>query len=280
MDGLIQTHLRDKHIAGATVSIVQDGKILLARGYGFSDVKKHLPAKADSTLFRIGSISKMFIWISVMQLVSQGKLKLEEDINHYLKDFKIPETYSKPITLKDLMTHTAGFEDRVIGLFGTDSTSLKPLGEILKRELPARVRPPAITASYSNHGAGIAAYIVEQVSGMSFNNYVEKNILQPLRMNVTSFHQPLPKVLRPMMSKGYKFEEGELMEQPFEYVPLYPVGSAASSASDMVKFMLAILNYGRYKQFQLLDSTTLELMESPAHRHHPLVNPMRYGLWT
>ena len=126
-----------------------------------------------------------------MQLVSQGKLKLDEDINHYLKDFKIPPTYPKPVTLKDLMTHTAGFEDRLIGLFVADSTSLKPLGEILKQELPARVRAPGMFASYSNHGAGIAAYIVEQVSGMSFYKYVEKNILNPLQMNFTSFHQTL-----------------------------------------------------------------------------------------
>ena len=277
MDGLIQTHLRDKHIAGAAVSVVQNGKILMTRGYGFSDMKAQLPVKADSTLFRIGSISKMFVWISVMQLVSQGKLKLNEDINHYLKDFKIPATYPKPITLKNLMTHTAGFEDRLIGLFASDPGPIKPLGEILKRELPARVRPPGIFASYSNHGAGIAAYIVEQVSGMSFNNYVEKNILQPLHMNVTSFRQPLPRTLRPMMSKGYKFDEGELIEQPFEYVPLYPIGGAASSAADMVRFMKTILNYGRYDQFQMLDSVTLELMESPAHRHHPSVNAMRYG---
>src|ERR1700690_1097390 len=162
MDGLILTHLRDKHIAGATVAVIKDGKILLAKGYGFADVKSQRSVKADSTLFRIGSISKMFTWICVMQLVAEGKLKLDEDVNHYLKDFKIPPTYSKPITLKDLMTHTPGFEDRVLGLFGKDPHSLRPLGQILAEELPARVRPPGTLASYSNHGTGIAAYIVEQ----------------------------------------------------------------------------------------------------------------------
>src|SRR5882762_9216501 len=126
MDGVIQTHLRDKHIAGATISIIKDGKILLANGYGFSDVNTRRSVNADATLFRIGSISKMFVWISVMELVAQGKLKLDEDINHYLKDFKIPELYEQPITLKHLMTHTPGFEDHVIGLFMRDSSSLKP----------------------------------------------------------------------------------------------------------------------------------------------------------
>lgn len=277
MDGIMLTHLRDKHIAGATLSIVKDGKTLLAQGYGFADLKKRIPVTGDSTLFRIGSISKMFTWISVMKLVSEGKLKLDEDINHYLKDFKIPETYPQPITLNHLMTHTPGFEDVIIGLFSRDSSSLKPLGTILKKELPERVRPPGTFASYSNHGTGIAAYIVEQVSGMSFNQYVENNILIPLQMNVTTFRQPLPRFLKPMMSKGYKYKDRELQEEPFEFVPLYPVGAASTSATDMVHFMNMILNGGRYHQVQVIDSTTLQVMEMPAHRHHPAVNPMRHG---
>ncbi|MBS1543789.1 MAG: beta-lactamase family protein [Bacteroidetes bacterium] len=277
MDGIIQTHLRDKHIAGATVSVIKDGRILLKAGYGFSDEKKQRKVSPDSTLFRIGSISKMFTWMSVMQLVAEGKLNLEEDVNHYLKDFTIPATYEKPVTLHDLMTHTPGFEDKVIGLFGRDSTTLKPLSEILSREMPARVRPAGTFASYSNHGTGIAAYIVEQVSGMSFNDYVEQHILNPLGMNLTTFRQPLPTSLKPHMSTGYEYKGGELKAQTFEYVPLFPVGAAASTAVDMTHFMQAILGNGRFKQFQMVDSATLALMESPAHRHHPDVNPMRYG---
>lgn len=277
MDGVIQTHLRDKHIAGATVSIIKDGRILLKAGYGFADEKRQKKVSPDSTLFRIGSISKMFTWMSVMQLVAEGKLNLDEDVNHYLKDFTIPTTYEKPVTLHDLMTHTPGFEDKVIGLFGKDSTTLKPLGEILSREMPARVRPAGTFASYSNHGTGIAAYIVERVSGMSFNDYVEQHILNPLGMSLTTFRQPLPTPLKRHMSKGYEYKGGELKEQTFEYVPLYPVGAAASTAVDMTHFMQAILGNGRFKQFQMLDSATLALMESPAHRHHPDVNPMRYG---
>ena len=110
MDGLVLTHLRDKHIAGATVSIVQNGKTLLSKGYGFCDLKTQTPVNGDSTLFRVGSISKLFVWVSVMQLVAQGKLNLEADVNQYLRDFKIPEAFSRPVTLKNLMTHTPGFE--------------------------------------------------------------------------------------------------------------------------------------------------------------------------
>ncbi len=278
MDGVMETHFRDKHIVGATVSIIKDGKVLLAKGYGFTDERKQTPVRADASLFRIGSITKLFTWVSVMQLVQQGKLDLNADINTYLKDFKIPDTYPEPITLNNLMTHTPGFEDLVIGLFGKDSTTLKPLGEILKSQVPMRVRKPGTFASYSNHGTAMAAYIVEQVSGMPFNDYVEKNIIGPLGMTHTTLRQPLPTAFKPNMSKGYKYVEGIFSEQPFEYVPLYPAGSASTTAMDMVPFMRMFLENGKLNGAVVLDSATLALMKTPAHQHDPAVNPMRHGL--
>ena len=277
MDGVIETHLRDKHIAGATVCVVKNGKILLAKGYGFSNVKKQTPVIANETLFRIGSISKLFVWTSVMQLVQQGKLDLNADINKYLKDFQIPYTYKEPITLKHLMTHTPGFEDLVIGLFAKDSSKVKRLGEILSKEIPYRVRPAGEVASYSNHGTGIAAYIVEQVSGMNWLDYVEKNITTPLAMTSTTFRQPVPFRLKSSLSKGYKYANGEFVEKLFEYVPLAPVGAASTTATDMANFMRAHLQAGFFEGVHILDSATSTLMQSPAFRHSPNVNPMRYG---
>ncbi|MBK5280158.1 MAG: beta-lactamase family protein [Bacteroidia bacterium] len=277
MDGVVETHLRNKHIAGATLCVVKDGKIILAKGYGFSDVKKQTPVLANETLFRIGSISKLFTWTSVMQLVQQGKLDLNADINQYLKDFKIPDTYKEPITLKHLMTHSPGFEDLVIGLFAKDASKVKRLGEILAIEMPGRVRPPGEVASYSNHGTGIAAYIVEQVSGMNWMDYVEKNILNPLAMTSTTFRQPVPNRLISDLSKGYVYLNGEFKEKPFEYVPLAPVGAASTTAVDMANFMLAHLQLGSFEGVHILDSATAKLMQSPAFQHSPNVNPMRYG---
>lgn len=278
MDGVMETHLRDRHIVGATVSVIQDGKILLAKGYGFADREKQLPVRADATLFRIGSITKLFTWTSVMQLVQLGKLDLNADINTYLKDFKIPSTYPEPITLNNLMSHTPGFEDLLIGLFAKDSTAMKPLGEILKNQIPARVHKPGTYASYSNHGTAMAAYIVEQVSGMSFNDYVEKNIIGPLGMTKTTLRQPLPASFKPNMSRGYKYSGGVYQNESFEYVPLYPAGSAATTATDMVPFMRMFLEGGKLNDAVILDSATMALMKSPAHQHDPSVNPMRHGI--
>ncbi|NJN43061.1 MAG: beta-lactamase family protein [Flammeovirgaceae bacterium] len=276
MDGIIETQMKENHIAGGVLAVVHDGKVVLTKGYGFSNVENQTKVDPTSTLFRIGSISKMFTWTAVMQLAAKGKLDLNEDINTYLKDFSIPEAFDQPITLNHLMTHTPGFEDKVIGLFALDSSKLLPLGTIIKNELPERVRPPYTQSSYSNHGTGMAAYIVEQVSGMSFNDYVEKNILQPLEMGHTTFRQPLPRNLKNSMSNGYSFKNS-FIEKDFEFVPLYPVGAASASALDMTHFMLAFLQDGRYNEFQMLDSLTLVMMKGVAHRHHADVNPMRYG---
>lgn len=277
MDGLITAHMKEKKVAGATLAIVHQGNVVLKKGYGLADLQTQTPVHPDSTLFRIGSISKMFVWVSVMQLVAEGKLDLNANVNQYLTGFQIPPTYDQPITLKHLMTHTPGFEDHVINLFAKDSTALRPLGEILKEELPTRVRPPYTQSSYSNHGTGIAAHVVENVSGMTFYQYVQQKILTPLHMDFTSFQQPLPAHLQKHMASGYRDVNHLVKKQDFEYVPLYPVGAASASAENMTHFMFALLHQGKYQDFALLDSATLALMKSNAHQHHPRVNPMRYG---
>ena len=277
LDGMVQAHLDDEHIAGATVSVVKDGEVIFKKGYGYADIEKDIPVDPNRTLFRIGSVSKLFVWVAVMQLYEQGKLDLNADVNKYLEDFKIPETYDKPITLKHIMTHSAGFEDYVLNLFARDSSALKPLGDILKEQMPARVREPGTYSSYSNHATAIAAYIVEQISGMSFNEYIEEHILQPLKMHRTTFRQPIPESIDAELSKGYKYSGGELKEKYFEYVPLYPVGAASSTAHDMARFMLANMQLGTLDNQTILDSSTAEMMQSPAFRHHPNVNPMCYG---
>jgi len=129
-DGLIAAQLDAYNVPGATVSVVQDGKLIFARGYGYANTGQRTPVVADRTLFRPGSVSKLFVWTAVMQLAEQGKLDLNADVNTYLKDFKIPPTYSQPITLSNLMTHTPGFEEQGLGTF-VRSRDFKPLDEYL-----------------------------------------------------------------------------------------------------------------------------------------------------
>jgi CubicO group peptidase (beta-lactamase class C family) len=164
LDHLFARQMAEHHIAGAAVSVVKDGKLFFAKGYGYADLEEGVPIDPEKTVFRIGSVGKLFTWTAVMQLVEQGKLDLDADINSYL-DFRIPDTYPQPITLKHLLTHTSGFEDRWFGSAVSDANDLAPARDWLVSHLWARVNPPGIYARYSNYNAVLAGYIVARVAG-------------------------------------------------------------------------------------------------------------------
>lgn len=276
LDGIMPQQLATNDIAGVTISVVKDGKVLFAKGYGYADVAKKVPVSADTTLFRPGSISKLFTWTAVMQLVEQGKLDLDRDVNDYL-DFKIPPTYPKPITLRDIMTHTPGFEETVQELFVKDAKDLKPVGEYVKAHLPARIFPPRTTPAYSNYATTVAGYIVQRVSGQDYFDYIEQHILQPLNMTHSTFRQPLPAALKPMMSNGY-----DVASQPakgFEFVEAAPAGSSSVTAMDMTHFMLAHLQNGKYEGAQILKPETVQLMHSRQFANLPTMNAMCLGFY-
>jgi len=281
MDGAVITQLKAQHIPGATVAVVQGDQIIFAKGYGYADIENRRRVVANQTHFRAGSVSKLFIWTAVMQLAEQGKLDLDADINTYLKDFQVPATYSKPITMKKLMTHTSGFEDLAIGgrTFVRNQSDVLPLAEYMETKMPDRVCPPGELTAYSNYGAALAAYIVEQVSGMPFDKYVEKNILVPLEMNNTSFSQPLPSGMASNMSNGYFYSNNVYTAKPFEYVQGWPAGSISSTSGDMARFMVAHLQNGKYGNSRILQEDTARKMHSHLFTNDPRVNGMAYGFW-
>lgn len=275
LDGFVPLQLEQDDIAGATISVVKDGKLLFAKGYGYADVAKRQPVVADATLFRPGSISKLFTWTAVMQLAEQKKLDLDRDVNAYL-DFKIPDAYGKPITLKNLLTHTPGFEEVVKDLF-VDASKQTSLGEYLKTHIPLRIYPPGKVAAYSNYGAALAGYIVERVSGRPFNQYVDENIFKPLGMTHSTLDQPLPKSLVAQMSKGYGIASES--EKRFEVVGPAPAGSLSSTATDMAVFMIAHLQEGQYNGASILRPETARLMHSRLYELNPAANGMAYGFY-
>ena len=185
-----------------------------------------------------------------MQLVEQGKLDLDTDVNSYL-DFQIPKTYPEPITMKNLLTHTSGFEESNIGMLAWQPEQLTLLSDFLKAHIPARVFPPGMLGAYSNYGAALAGYIVERISGMPYAEYVEKNIFQPLGMRHSSLRQPLPMDLALDMAGGYKYMDGEYKQGEFELLQAYPAGSVSATGDDMAKFMIAHLQNGSYRFYPL-----------------------------
>jgi CubicO group peptidase (beta-lactamase class C family) len=268
--------LERENIAGAVVLVVKDGAIFFAKGYGYSDVEKKAPVTVDATLFRPGSISKLFTWTAVMQLVEQGKLDLDRDINEYL-DFKIPAKFGKPITLRNLMTHTPGFEEQVKDLINEEGAPIATLKEHLVTHVPERIFPPGTTPAYSNYGASLAGYIVERVSGRPFNDYVTENIFKPLGMSRSTFAQPLPAELKPMMSNGYRTGSGKT--KPFEIIEEAPAGALAATAADLSRFMIAHLQNGKFENAQILRPETAALMHSRQFGLSPALNGMCLGFY-
>ena len=243
-DGMMPLQIQQGNIAGAVVAVVKDGQVVFAKGYGYSDLKTKKPVSPDDTLFRVGSVSKLFTWTAVMQLVQDGKINLDTDINQYL-DFHVNEPRGK-ITMRDLMTHTPGFEEAIKDLISDNPAHMSSLGDYLKTHQPQQIFAPFTTGAYSNYGAGLAGYIVQRVSGQPFDDYIEQHIFQPLGMTHASFRQPLPANLAPLMSQGFQVASGG--PKPFELVNPAPAGALAVSAMDITHFMIAQLNNGSYSQ--------------------------------
>ena len=276
-DSLVPYAIHRADIAGGVIVVVKDGKVLFAKGYGYADVAKRTPVIADRTLFRPGSISKTFTWTAVMQLVGEGKIDLDADVNRYL-DFKIPEKFGKPITMRDLMTMTPGFEDTVHDEFVSTPQQLFPIGEYVKKDLPTRIFPPGRIVAYSNYGATLAGYIVQRLSGEPFDQYIADHIFKPLGMDHSTFEQPLPAALVPYMSVGYRTASNK-KTIPFESVEIAPAGSLTSSGTDMASFMIAQLSNGQYDGASILSPAMTKLMHSPQSRMAPGMNGYDLGFY-
>jgi CubicO group peptidase (beta-lactamase class C family) len=276
LDGLMPATLKAHDVAGAVVVVVKDGKVLTQRGYGYADVAKRIPVDPQGTLFRPGSISKLFTWTAVMQLVEQGKIDLDADINRYL-DFKIDGRGGKPITMRNIMTHRAGFEEFANHILTLDPARLETTEQMLKAFVPKRIFDPGEVPAYSNYATTVAGYIVQRVSGLPFDDYVEKNIFRPLSMTNSTFRQPLPTRMLPMMSKGYM--AGSEPARPFEFVLVAPAGSLSATGADLGRFMIAHLNQGQFDGKSILRPETVSLMHDSAIETAPGLNRMLLGFY-
>ncbi|WP_223262794.1 serine hydrolase domain-containing protein [Sphingobium sp. SCG-1] len=257
--------LRAADVPGAVVVIVKDGHILSARGFGYADPEADLAVNPEKTLFRVGSISKLFTWTAVMQLVEQGKLDLDQDVNAYI-DFQIPDFKGRPLTLRKIMTHTTGFDDVLKGIVFYDPRFHLSLSDYVKKRLPRRVDAPGSTPAYSNYAVALAGYIVQRRSGENFDTYIERHIFAPLGMTNSTFSQPLPAAFRARLATGYA-APGRPSPSP-EFLGPEPAGGATTSAMDMARFMIAHLQDGQFDGKTILNPVTAQRMHDSAR---PLV---------
>lgn len=276
VDNTINTLLSTYNIPGAVLVIVKDGKTYYEKGYGFANIESKVPVDPDKTMFNIGSVGKLFTSIAVMQLVEKEKLDLNEDVNKYLADFKIKNEYSKPVTLGNLLTHTGGFDSSYIGMNSRKYSSIVPLGEFLKKNMPPLIREPGEIIQYDNYGMALAGYIVEQASNLSFSQYIENYIFQPLDMKNSSCLSTTDN--KESIATSYINLNG--INQPGipAYLNIVPAGDIMSTGSDMANFMIANLHKGIFQDKSILKEETIQDMQKLHFANYPDFPGMAYGL--
>ncbi|MFY0564527.1 serine hydrolase domain-containing protein [Archangium lansingense] len=275
VERVVTGQLAAYRIPGATVAVVRDGQVVLARGYGDANAENHTPVVADRTLFRVASIGKLFVWTAVMQLAERGQLDLDADVHTYLEDVRLPAAYAQPLTLAHLMAHAGGFE--VHERLWAEGPPPGTLAEYLRERMPARVRPPGELSAYSDYGTSLAEHIVERVSGQPFEQYLRENVLEPLGMRRTFFRRTVPPELAADMALGHTVENGSPRAQPLEQVVVASSGSLLTTATDLTRFMLAHLQGGQHEGHRILCEETVRRMHRQHFTHEPRLSGWAHG---
>ncbi|TCS93089.1 serine hydrolase domain-containing protein [Hazenella coriacea] len=277
VDDSFKKGMEKHHVPGAIVSIVKDGKVQLVDGYGYADLEQKKPVVGETTVFRVGSISKAFAATATMQLVDQGKLDLHQDIQSYISSYQIEKSYQQPITLHHLLTHTAGLDEWLHALQTTDEKQLGTSGEYLAHSFPKRIYPPGVQAQYSNHGLGMVGGVIEERTGKSFEEYMQQSILQPLQMKQSSFQ--FKENVVPNLAKSYQYTGVQFnpIQYGHPYVPA--AGSLNTTAPNMANFMLAHLQKGKFQGQQIISEKSAALMHQTQFTKHPQLPGIAYGLF-
>jgi CubicO group peptidase (beta-lactamase class C family) len=295
VDGAVREAMRADKIAGVSVAIVDRAGVVMTRGYGAAAFEPYRKVDAD-TLFRVGSISKTPVWIAIMQLVEGGKLSLDDPINDHLPpELRVPdEGFQKPILVRHLMTHTAGFEDSIEGLFVHDPTKLLPLDQSLVVHRVHRVREPGTLAVYSNYGAALAGALVANVAGEPWQDYAERRVLRPLGMASATYREPYPETVATALglpapmpletlaktTNGFSWSAGAYRSQAFEYVSNdAPAGAMSASANDMAAYMQALLDPERMAKAGVLNTETGLALREPLFANTPELGARLHGFF-
>jgi len=264
--------LKKYQVPGGIVSVVKDDKVYFAKGFGYTDPAKKIPVNADTMSFRIGSVTKTFTATAVMQLVEQGKIDLNADINKYLKGFKIVGKNGKKITVHNLLTHTAGFDESLDHFITDPGKKHIPLKVYVKKYIPARVIEPGVESIYSNYGFGLLGYIIEEVSGQSYEQYMQQHVFNPLEMKHTTLTVPKNGV------KSYEVKNGKYASVKATDLNIRPAGTIWTTASDLSNYLMGQLQTGKYKGVLMNEETSNE-MQTAHFKAHPGVAGFGYNFY-
>ena len=258
-------HMADRYIAGAAIAIVHEGEVVYRSGFGRREVYHEVPVESERTIWRIGSITKFLTGIAVMQLVDRGLVDLDADVNRYLTDMQVPATFAEPVKVRHLLTHTAGFDQIGLGRHARRPEDVVPLGAFLRDNL-IRIRPPGELTTYDTYAITLAGHIVEQVTGLSYEEYLRRHLFRPLAMHRSSI--AVPPALQNDVAVGYGFA-GTWEAEPWEYMNTDPASTVNSSVTDMANLMIAMLEGGRFEGRQILSESSVDAMLTQQFTNHP-----------
>src|SRR5688500_11495053 len=258
VDSFMTARMARDRIPGAGFVFVQNGRVTLIRGYGLANVARQRPVLPASTLWRGGSISKVFTATAVMQLVDRGALALDAPIDSYVRRVAIPRTYPDPVTVRQLLNHTAGFDEIRPGTQAATRDDLLPLDQFLNGRL-VRVRPPGRTIAYSTYGITLAGEMIEEVSRVTYENFLQRNIWGPLGMRRSGIDVPIS--LQDEVAMGYEISGDSLVSQRWEWYHTAPASSINATVADIGRFLIAQLPAAAGTATRILSDSALREMQ-------------------
>lgn len=278
IDSFFEAEMARSHVPGAVFLLVKNGDVFYASGYGFAHLEDRTPVDPQRTVFRVGSISKSLTAAAVLTLVDEGHLDLDADVNEYLEHARVPPTFSEPVTLRHLLTHTAGFDERLFGQHARSRSDALSLEEYLAIHLPPRTGPPGEVISYNDHGTSLAGLVVEDVSGRPFAQYVAERILAPLGMGSSSFDVlNLPPQIQDNLATAYRYWAGEHEPYRYDYIQTAPAAGLVATAADMGRFLSALLDGGRQGDRRILSDSMTAIMLDRQFAHSPQLPGRAFG---
>ena len=279
IDDYLAEQMADHHIPGAVVTFVKDGELLLSKGYGYADLETQTQFDPNQTILTTASIGKAFTAVGLLQLAEQGQIDLHEDVTPYLGTVQLPQNQSEPLTFHHLLTHTDGFEARMIGEAGLTEADLLPLVDLLNNYMPAQPYAPGQHMTYGNFAANLAGHLTAEIAQRPFEQQMTDRIITPLGMDSSTFDQHLSDEMAARLATGYEFVDGAYVPVPFFYIRFAPEGGLRSTANDMSQFMLALLNGGTNDNGRILNESSTDLMLTPQFKPQPNMAGISYGLF-
>lgn len=273
VDSFAAEYMPYLEVPGLAFMMVKDGEVFFSKGYGYADVENQIPFDPEQTIVRAGSNVKTVTALALVQLAEQGKIDLDADINQFLTHFQIPDTFDSPITARQLLHYTAGLDNRFIGIRVETSYEILPLPEYLGRRLPERVRPPGEIRAYNDHEIALAGLLVEEVSGMPYDQYVHEHIFKPLGMDSSSIYLPEKDAGRAAVGYG---SDGAY---PLSYYNLNDAAGSGFNATpaDLARYMLMHLGYGKLDGEQVFSKSVVEELHTTRFTHHSKLPGIAYA---